>query len=109
MADPEDIEALAAQEHRSWIKWTCYMLDEIEKEMDGWCYEVGGLNEAPELFKHLSCIQRWKKQMKTPYEDLSEKEKESDREVVREKLPLYRPLKQEKVDAEPKQIVKEDE
>ncbi len=33
MNDPEDMEALAAQEHKSWAGWTKWMLSEIEKEL----------------------------------------------------------------------------
>jgi len=80
MTDPTDMEALAAEEHRSWSAWTRYMLGEIEKESGG------DFN-----ISNLDCVQRWQRQMKTRYVDLSKQEKESDRKVVREKLPLYRP------------------
>jgi len=79
-ADPEDMELLAAAEHESWSVWTAYMLDTIEKESGG------DFN-----IKSLPCVERWMRQKVTPYASLSEKEKESDREVVRKKLPLYRP------------------
>lgn len=85
MEDPIDIEQLAAEEHRSWSNWTRWMLGEINSEL-------GGRNvDARALFEGLPCVKRWKRQMGTLYVDLSKQEKESDRKVVREKLPLYRP------------------
>ena len=77
-----DIEMLAAVEHKSWGGWTKWMLSQIRKQM------------APVdrgAFEELLCVQRWRRQMNTPYADLSEKEKESDRKEVREKLKVYRP------------------
>jgi len=56
------------------------MLGEIEKESDG-DFNINSLD----------CVKRWKRQMNTSYAELSGREKESDRKVVREKLPLYRP------------------
>jgi hypothetical protein len=51
-------EKLAELEHIQWAHWTEYMLNNLTP-----------LN-----------IARWKKQIKTPYTQLSEKEKNSDRE-----------------------------
>jgi len=53
----ELIERLAELEHDQWAHWTEYMLD----------------NMTPEN------IERWKRQIATPYSELSDKEKESDR------------------------------
>lgn len=88
MSDPADMEILAAAEHESWGKWTRWMLSQIEEEMFSrdWVL-VGALREI----NVLKCVKRWKRQHNTPYADLSEGEKESDRKVVREKLKAYRP------------------
>lgn len=89
MSDPVDIEILAAAEHESWSGWTKWMIEELEKDalrLSGSPHGGGHL-----LLITLPCIQRWKRQMETPYADLSEKEKESDRKVAREKLKVYRP------------------
>ena len=43
-----------------------------------------------DLVMQLPCFRRWSRQMSTDYADLPESEKESDREVVREKLRVYR-------------------
>lgn len=80
MTDPSDMEELAAAEHRSWAKWTRHMLGEMEKEGNGDFHIIG-----------LNCVQNWMRQMNTQYVDLPKQEKESDRGVVRTKLPLYRP------------------
>lgn len=58
MVSKEMIEKLAALEHEQWAHWTGYMLDNLTDEN----------------------ISRWRRQVKINYHDLSEKEKESDRE-----------------------------
>lgn len=70
----EMTEVLADLEHRQWRHWTRYMLD----------------NMTPEN------IERWKRQIKTSYSQLSEKEKESDRVWARK--VLARLLKEKMVD-----------
>jgi hypothetical protein len=50
-------EQLAELEHEQWAHWTEYVLDNLTSEN----------------------IERWKKQIKTPYNSLTEKEKDSDR------------------------------
>lgn len=57
--DPDDLlESLAALEHEQWAHWTRYMLDNLTPEN----------------------VERWRRQIETPYADLSEEEKASDRE-----------------------------
>ena len=51
------IEELADLEHQQWAHWTKYMLDNLTDEN----------------------IKRWRQQIKTPYSELTEKEKYSDR------------------------------
>lgn len=62
-------EALAALEHDQWAHWTKYMLDNMTKEN----------------------IARWKKQIDTSYEKLTEKEKDSDREWADKVWSLLHP------------------
>ena len=50
-------EELADLEHQQWAHWTRYMLDNLTPEN----------------------IERWKKQVDTPYKILSDREKDSDR------------------------------
>jgi hypothetical protein len=80
--DPHDMEALAACEHESWSKWARYELDAIVEEQN---------RRHGVTFENLDCVQRWRRQLATSYEKLSPSEQESDRKVVREKLPVYRP------------------
>ncbi len=56
------LEKLAEHEHKQFSHWMSYML----------------ANLTPEN------IERWKEQIKTPYSELTEKEKESDRKWARE-------------------------
>ena len=72
---PELLEDLAAVEHDRWSHWQRYMHDK------GQATEDGGLLIPAEL------VGRWSAQMNTPYAELSEQEKESDRDQVRRYLP----------------------
>lgn len=60
------IEKGAALEHARWARWHVHMI-------------------GKQTFENLK---RWERQAVTPYEELSEPEKESDRREVREYLPL---------------------
>jgi len=60
------IEELAALEHAQWAHWTEYMLDNLTEEN----------------------ISRWRKQIETPYFNLSEKEKDSDRSWAKKVLEI---------------------
>lgn len=62
-------ERLSDLEHEQWAHWTRYMLDTI-----------AGENHISEEFEDLPCVRRWRRQCDTPYAQLSEREKESDRE-----------------------------
>jgi hypothetical protein len=90
MTDPHDIEALAAAEHKSWSGWMLYMLQRIEREMLERAETDAELVDAFDRLNDLACVKRWVRQMNTPYADLPEKEKESDRKEAREKLEVYR-------------------
>jgi len=65
-------------EHEQWAHWTKYMIKKLEKDA------------GPEglLIGCVPTLQRWKKQIKTPYSKLSEKEKESDREWAKKVIAL---------------------
>ena len=68
MKKEELYEKLAEIEHERWADW------------QSWCHKI--LREhcpSPELEK---VLERWDKQIATRYSELSEKEKDSDREQV---------------------------
>lgn len=62
------IENLAALEHEQWAHWTKHMLDNLSPEN----------------------IERWRRQIETPYEQLSEMEKGSDRQWARKAIKIIR-------------------
>jgi hypothetical protein len=71
------VEALASVEHERWSHWQRYVHSRCSRVGDD-----GALLIPGELAK------RWEEQIQTPYSELTEEEKESDREQVRKYLPL---------------------
>ena len=82
------IERLADLEHRQWTHWTQYMLTVLEP-----------LTKAAETYLADHCttdpedaataaLERWRRQIETPYADLTEKEQNSDRDWARKVLDL---------------------
>ena len=70
------LERLAALEHERWSRWQRYMHSKATKRPDG------------SLVIPSDLATQWERQLATPYAQLSEKEKESDREQVRKYLPV---------------------
>jgi len=68
-------ERLAEIEHNRWRHWQRYLHGQCNRGGDG------ALTIPSDL------VARWERQIATPYESLTEKEKESDREQVRKYLP----------------------
>lgn len=71
----EIIDRLANIEHERWAHWQRYVHSKCDQLPDG------SLVIPPSL------VTQWERQIATPYCELSEKEKESDREQVRKFLP----------------------
>lgn len=69
-------EQLAALEHERWSYWQRYLHGKGARQADG------------SLLLPAELVERWERQIATPYEQLSDIEKESDREQVRRYLPL---------------------
>ena len=63
-------EKLAAIEHERWADWQKYMHSK--------CHRNGGALVIPTVL-----VEQWERQISTPYAELSEEEKESDRDQVR--------------------------
>lgn len=71
------VEVLASIEHDRWSHWQRYMHSKcIPQGREGALLIPGDL------------VKRWEEQIATPYSELSEAAKESDREQVRKYLPL---------------------
>ncbi len=67
-------EALAALEHEQWAHWTRYMLKTLNPLLSS------NLHYSSHREKAEAALERWLRQINTPYADLTEQEKESDRE-----------------------------
>jgi hypothetical protein len=69
------VERLAEIEHERWAHWQKYVHDQCERREDG------------SMVIPAELAARWQAQIETPYADLSEQEKDSDREQVQRYLP----------------------
>ncbi|EXG81178.1 hypothetical protein [Cryptosporangium arvum] len=70
------LEELAAVEHERWAHWQRYLHSRGERAADG------------SLVLPAELVERWERQIATPYAELSEAEKTSDREQVLRYLPV---------------------
>ncbi len=73
------VEVIAEECHRQWAGWTEHLLSKTTKR----------LGEHPSDDIHvldIAWVERWREQIDTPYADLSEEEKESDRREARKIL-----------------------
>ena len=70
------IERLADAEHASWSRWMAYVFVRSQHQEDG------SVLIPAELVEH------WQRQVNTPYANLSEREKQSDRAEVAHIVPL---------------------
>jgi hypothetical protein len=76
LRSPRLIEKLASVEHERWSHWQQYLHQQCVPGTDG------------SLTIPANLVRRWTMQMNTPYTQLPEKEKESDREQVQRYLPI---------------------
>jgi hypothetical protein len=76
LQSPHLIEELASVEHDRWSHWQRYLHEQCVPGADG------SLTIPAELVRH------WTTQMNTSYAQLSEEEKNSDREQVQRYLPI---------------------
>ena len=74
----ETIEELADLEHDSWARWMKYLFSVSKKNEDG------------SVTIPKDKVERCERQMNTDYNDLSNKEKESDRKEVRKFIKVVK-------------------
>lgn len=72
------VDHLASIEHDRWAHWQNYLHSKCDRLADG------------SLVLPAYLVQQWERQIATPFSDLSEAEKESDREQVQKYLPLIK-------------------
>jgi hypothetical protein len=73
----ELVETLASIEHERWSHWQRYVHSQCTSH-----------DPAGSLLIPADLVEQWERLIATPYAQLTEKEKESDREQVRRYLPL---------------------
>ena len=78
MSEQELIEQLADKEHASWAHWMEYLFSRCPFTAQG------------DAIIPRELVARWKKQVETPYANLTEQEKQSDRNEVMHILPIIR-------------------
>lgn len=72
------LEELAALEHTSWSGWMEYLFEKSELNTDG------------TVTIPAWAVERWKRQVDTPYSELTDQEKESDRDEARKVLDIIK-------------------
>lgn len=76
MTDEELRERLAEVEHQRWADWQRYLHSKCTRNPDG------------SLTIPADSVTHWERQIVTPYAELTEREKDSDREQVDRYWPL---------------------
>lgn len=94
MNEQELIEALADMEHASWSRWQSYLFSKCERLSNG------ALLIPAELVKH------WQHEIDTPYAQLPERHKQSDRNEVAHILPIIRDFAQHPVDEDRDRLIR---
>jgi len=74
------LDDLAAIEHERWSTWQVYLHSQGTRQPDG------------SLILPASLVARWERQIQTPYERLTDTQKQSDRDQVRKYLPTIQNL-----------------
>ena len=84
MNDSEQLEKVAALCHDQWSGWMRYLFSKCDLEISS----VLSALENGAVIMPKWAAERWSRQMKTPYAELSEDEKESDRNEARKFLAM---------------------
>ncbi|MHC2019411.1 hypothetical protein [Methylobacterium sp. CM6247] len=69
-------EGLSSIEHQRWAHWQAYMHSKCVKQPDG------------SLIIPADLVAKWERQIATTYDELSDEEKQSDREQVDRYIPF---------------------
>lgn len=72
----ETREALAEYAHEAWSNWMAYMFSKGDYDDGEWVMPVWA-------------VERWQRQMNTPYAELPEEEKKSDRDNADRMLAIF--------------------
>jgi len=81
-------EEMAKQEHDRWARWQKYFFSQCEIKPQN---QVGGMDDRYVYFALLKDrYNRWERQINTPYEKLSEEEKDSDRRETEPYLTIMK-------------------
>lgn len=86
MDNEEKIEKLASLVHEQWAHWMKYMIHKKTTEIG--TKSIGGVCNQKYIQFDMKDYERWLQQMETPYSELTDKEKESDREWARKYLKI---------------------
>ncbi len=84
MSEQELIEQLADKEHASWSHWMDYLFSKCKSTVEG------------DVIIPCDLAWRWSQQADTSYADLTEQEKQSDRDEVVHILPIIKEFYHEK-------------
>lgn len=83
------IEKLAELEHEQWVHWMKYQEKKVgyvtDMSMDEW-------------YRRQETWKRWKKLMETPYAELTEEQKKSDREWAKKVVDVLKTYQREEVE-----------
>ena len=75
LSRPDVLDQLADIEHERWAHWQRFVHDNCQEQEDG------------SFVIPADMVHRWERQIKTPYSQLTEAERESDIEQVKRYLP----------------------
>jgi len=100
--EDEFVEKGADLEHDRWARWQKYMFSKMNYTE----YEKDGRKIACYILP-ADLWERWSRQIDTPYSELSEEEKESDRKETRNYLPLLTQALSQREEEVKGEIVKE--
>lgn len=83
------IEKVADKVHDVWAKWMKYQFSKCHRVIvNNGEPPINLFNETGDLLIPKELVDRWTRQMNTPYEELLESEKKSDRELAIEYINL---------------------